>query len=774
MKKLLTLVIATVTVFTGQAQTKHVLIEEHTGSWCQWCTGGTHTLNEVTQNLSNTIPIAIHSNDPMEYNSYLSATGLTSAPSANIDRDVMGAGIGSWMSAAQSALNNTPKADIDVYTSFDPSSRVLTARVKATFAAAATGNYRLGGIIVEDGVHGPSPSYDQSNSYSGGSNGPMGGFENLPSQVPGYMISYNHVARELLGGYNGQSGSVPANVSAGDTASYTFTYTLPAAWNENMIRVIGVLIDPNNQIDNCNKSSFLDGSQNASPVITSEPMTEGYVNANYTFDLFASDADDCNLTVTATTLPSWLTMNTPTAVGCIHTKATVSGTPTATGQYPVVLEVSDGAKTTTLSYTIIIDDAFAGNWELVGMENFTDSYSNYGIVADKNGTLYTLIEDDNGNTNVFQKTSGGNWTNYGNLNASNPNYARIVLASDQLTPWVAYTNSQGVYVEKYDNGSWTQVGGNIGSGVQIGFDLNANDQPYVAFQDGGQGYFGGCYTYDGSNWNLVGNGVFSNGPAVWNDLKINRSTGDVYVLYTDWNAGQTATVTKWDGTNWSDLGGGAVSASQVQFDQSLTIHEASNTVYVAFSRYISTNDTRIDVYSFSGTSWTQIGNDISGDVAEGVNLTINDAKVLMVSFIDQGANGSISAMSNATNNWSFIGPRGFSGSGCTSTYITSYNNYPYVVYKNNTSDLATVKYFDAPLEIVSVSQLMTYEEDRMFFPNPAHTVLQNTERKSIHIYTIAGVEVYRGNAPSIDVSNWQTGMYIITTGNKVEKLVIRH
>ena len=56
-------------------------------------------------------------------------------------------------------------------------------------------------VIVEDSVRGTASGYAQANYYSGGGNGPMGGYENLPSTIPASQMTYNHVARVLAGGF---------------------------------------------------------------------------------------------------------------------------------------------------------------------------------------------------------------------------------------------------------------------------------------------------------------------------------------------------------------------------------------------------------------------------------------------------------------------------------------------------------------------------------------------------------------------------------------------
>jgi hypothetical protein len=54
---------------------------------------------------------------------------------------------------------------------------------------------------------------------------------------------YDHVGRALLGTYNGQAGSVPTSLSDGQTASYTFNYTVPTTSIKSNMKAVAVLID---------------------------------------------------------------------------------------------------------------------------------------------------------------------------------------------------------------------------------------------------------------------------------------------------------------------------------------------------------------------------------------------------------------------------------------------------------------------------------------------------------------------------------------------------
>jgi hypothetical protein len=56
---------------------------------------------------------------------------------------------------------------------------------------------------------------------------------------------YDHVGRAILGGWNGTSGSIPASIIANTPYSQTYTYTLPAGYDETQIKLVGMVIDQN-------------------------------------------------------------------------------------------------------------------------------------------------------------------------------------------------------------------------------------------------------------------------------------------------------------------------------------------------------------------------------------------------------------------------------------------------------------------------------------------------------------------------------------------------
>ena len=225
MKRLLFTLMLTLSISFGFAQ-KHVLVEELTGTWCQWCPRGIYYGDSLCATYDNVIFVAIHCSDPMANDEYYNASGLLGAPSANIGRHYLGQDTQNWFTNVEQESQIPSKVNMSITCNYDPETRQLMASVGAMALENMSGDYRFAAILIEDGVTGPAPSYNQSNSYSGGSHGVMGGFENLPNPIPAERIAYDHVGRQLLCDYNGVPGSFPSSLQASQDAHCEFTCTL--------------------------------------------------------------------------------------------------------------------------------------------------------------------------------------------------------------------------------------------------------------------------------------------------------------------------------------------------------------------------------------------------------------------------------------------------------------------------------------------------------------------------------------------------------------------
>ncbi len=227
----------------------HVTVEEGTGTWCGWCPRGTVFMDDMSvQHPTDCELIAVHNSDPMANTVYDAGVGTLIAgyPSILVNRNIV-ADPSDIFTEYTNTINDFGFANITPTVTFNATTRVATVVVAANFAVDLTGDYRLACVFTENDVTGTASTYNQANYYSGGGSGPMNmpgfDFAVLPNPVPASTMVYDFVARTIVGGFNGQANSLPATIPAGSTQPYTFTYTIPAAYDVTQMEAIVLLID---------------------------------------------------------------------------------------------------------------------------------------------------------------------------------------------------------------------------------------------------------------------------------------------------------------------------------------------------------------------------------------------------------------------------------------------------------------------------------------------------------------------------------------------------
>lgn len=248
--------------FVQAAIGKHAVVEEGTGTWCQYCPRGAVTMARMTKVYGQAYSgIAVHNNDPMEVAMYDGGLGITGFPGGRVDR-------GAELPDAQfeskwiERMAVAPKAYVNVGAQFDEVTRLLQVVLEMECVEGAEGVYKPGLVVVEDSVTGTSSGYSQVNAFSG-DDVDMGGFEDLPGLVPASIMVYNHVGRAILPDYNGAEDVLPNPIVAEDTYAVNFEMTIPEGWEVNQLHLVGLFYGPN-RIDNSYSISL------------SEAITEGW------------------------------------------------------------------------------------------------------------------------------------------------------------------------------------------------------------------------------------------------------------------------------------------------------------------------------------------------------------------------------------------------------------------------------------------------------------------------------------------------------------------
>ena len=327
----------------SQASPKKVVIEEGTGTWCQWCPRGAVAMDQMFQTHPNDfIGIAVHNGDPMTVAAYDGGANFGGFPGCNVDRALLDQSVSSSLfeNYYQQRIGLAVPAALSMtITGTTNKTIVANATFRTVFASA---NYRLGVIIIEDNVTGTAASYNQSNAYSGGANGAMGGFESLPNPVPAANMVYDHVGRALLGGYSGQANSIPTTITDGLAATYTFNYAIPSTSNSANMSAVAILIDnATGEIVNAEKTSLSAANVNELETIGLNVYpnpASGVLNVSF-------EANNADFVITLTDLQGRVISSKEMANLNGTQLVTFSTENIASGSY-IVTVASNGTKTT--------------------------------------------------------------------------------------------------------------------------------------------------------------------------------------------------------------------------------------------------------------------------------------------------------------------------------------------------------------------------------------------------------------------------------------------
>ena len=236
--------VSTYTIFKANVLeslvTHRAVMEEFTGTWCQWCTRGMAGIEKIKDEIPNAIVIAYHQRDIMALDDDVVPECPQGLPCATIDRsltvdpffgsDLANPVPGAVVNDVRAQTEVTAPADIDVTAEWIDDDTAIRITSYTTFPVIPEDgyNYRIAYVLLEDGLHGQGADWMQKNGYSNyqGSEDPyLSKYFYAPSPI--VDIQYNDVAI-FSSGIRGINGSLPKTnvLEAGNTYEHAYEVSL--------------------------------------------------------------------------------------------------------------------------------------------------------------------------------------------------------------------------------------------------------------------------------------------------------------------------------------------------------------------------------------------------------------------------------------------------------------------------------------------------------------------------------------------------------------------
>lgn len=259
-------IIINVSVVGEQLHNRIAIIEEATGTWCQYCPSGqlevAYTLETLNQEETRVLAIALHGGDQFETNGgdeVLTAFGGGAYPAGWVDRyqffgePSVGLPGGTWTERTSERLAADSPMDVDLEVLYHPYSSSIAVNITANVITGVTGNLRFNCYIIEDSLIAP-----QANAYNNIPGHPYYGWGN---PIPEFV--HNHVLRNIIGETWGTQGEFPTTVTSGDSYTHQFDFVIPDDYVDENLQVVGFISywddDLNaRSIINANHKSFLE------------------------------------------------------------------------------------------------------------------------------------------------------------------------------------------------------------------------------------------------------------------------------------------------------------------------------------------------------------------------------------------------------------------------------------------------------------------------------------------------------------------------------------
>ncbi|MBC8489388.1 MAG: Omp28-related outer membrane protein [Bacteroidetes bacterium] len=228
---------------------KKVLLEVFGATWCSICPHGSDKISEIKDSTENLIVAVVHVDDPFtcavgtatfeNYHLYPGwlVTGLidrynySDDVSMDMDRYL-------WQHHVYQREADISPVELSLSNNYNPETHDLDIFLTATFRCDLMGDFRFNCYVVEDSL-----TEEQANCLTIPGREPYCYKDYWIYNPPGIIQNYIHtnVLRDVLGGQWGTEASLPEYVLDGNTYDFQYDYTVPEEFDENNLRIIGIV-----------------------------------------------------------------------------------------------------------------------------------------------------------------------------------------------------------------------------------------------------------------------------------------------------------------------------------------------------------------------------------------------------------------------------------------------------------------------------------------------------------------------------------------------------
>ena len=338
-------------------------------------------------------------------------------------------------------------------------------------------------------------------------------------------------------------------------------------------------------------------------------------------------------------------------------------------------------------------------WQTVGVEGFSASNSSHQRLALDNNNIPYVVFIESNNPNIVNKITvmkfeGNNWVDVGNASFSTLVSSGTELLSIELdnndVPYVAFWNrdSSGVSVIKFNGVDWELVGNPLVTtynSYEQSLKFDSNNIPYLASVSNIPPDFKAKISvnkFDGNNWVLVGSEGFVSGKNVDLDIDANNIP---YVVFQDIDNSDSTSVMKFDSGNWNYVGNAGFSVSG-RFDKRTIVIDGNNIPYISFLD----DNLNIIVMRFVNNNWENLGNTISDGLSLSLDIKINAYNTPYIAYTDV-SNSEIATVKKFNgSNWEFVGVNGVSdGTSVHNSLAISNNNELFLAFYDRANNNST-------------------------------------------------------------------------------------